>query len=227
MDYKKKYLKYKKKYLGQKQNLIGGGKVKLADEKLINEKEMIKKLERHYDYKIEKKMLQGNISFQLDKVRPITVESLFVLDTTKEPYIIRSYFDEDEIIPEVKKLADSDLYWSGITIDGLYFLKYNVTTIYVSYQPINTQMHDLVFKKGLNKDNINLNIKPSPYSILQLLYKIWDTQSLKEVDIPLMPFKINKINFDRSKNGKKFFHSFLKKLRFTDNDGVWFLNNKV
>ena len=56
MDYKKKYLKYKKKYLGQKQNLIGGGKGKLADEKLINEKEMIEKLERHYDYKIEKKM---------------------------------------------------------------------------------------------------------------------------------------------------------------------------
>ena len=97
---------------------------------------------------------------------------------------------------------------------------------YISHEPINTKSNNLRFKDGKNLYNINLDIKPSPFSILQLLYRIWDISGLKIVDIPLYPYNVNLIHFDRNKKGQKFFHSEIKHNRYTDNDGIWYLTDE-
>jgi hypothetical protein len=219
MNYNKKYIKYKKKYLELKYELYGGEKEdinKLTSPLTIDE--INEKLEIAYNSGIDKLTEKGNITFQLDRIRPNTVESLFVLDTTNKKYEIKSYFDDDDIIKKVNELRDANLYWSGITIDGYYFLKYNTITLYISYNPIYINPININFIEGTNNNNISLNINPSASSIIHLLYRIWDISDIIKISLTL-PNRNSIIYFDRNNIKSKFYHNKISNIN--DNDGIW------
>ena len=160
----------------------------------------------------------------LDPVRPNTIESMFVLDTTEKNYNIEYFYDDDIIIPkalEIKK-KNKGLYWSGITMDGLYFFKHDTTTLWSDYQPLDIKLTSIKITDGKLKNNISkfLDIKPSAYSPLHIMYKIWDLIGIKKANFFISPEQWGRMYFDRTREHpvSKFFNVSFKQEK---TDGEW------